>query len=81
MTGRLKSIAECEVPLSMESYVGQNRHQRRPYLQCKRRRKTPVLSIPERYMHTQAEVMHPDDAERTAKLIAAYILSGGAFDD
>ena len=40
-----------------------------------------MLSIPERYMHTQAEVMHPDDAERTAKLIAAYILSGGAFDD
>ena len=43
--------------------------------------KTAMLSIPERYMHTQVEVIHPEDVERTAKLIASYILSGGAFDD
>ena len=37
-----------------------------------------MISIPERYMHTQSEVLDPADAENTAKLIAAYILRGGS---
>ena len=43
--------------------------------------RTAMVSIPERYMHTQAEVIHPDDVENTARLITSYIFCGGAFDD
>ena len=40
--------------------------------------KTALISIPERYMHTQSEVLDPADVENTARLIAAYILRGGS---
>ena len=40
--------------------------------------KTALISIPERYMHTQSEVIDPADVENTARLIAAYILRGGS---
>lgn len=39
---------------------------------------TALISIPERYMHTQSEVIDPADVENTARLIAAYILRGGS---
>ncbi|MGN0559057.1 MAG: M28 family peptidase [Acutalibacteraceae bacterium] len=39
--------------------------------------KTALLSVPQRYMHTQAEVVSLDDIECTARLIAEYILQGG----
>ncbi len=42
--------------------------------------KTAMISIPQRYMHTAVEVISLDDVEATAKLLADYILSGGAFD-
>lgn len=41
--------------------------------------KTAVISIPQRYMHTPNEVISIKDVEYTAKLIADYVLSGGAF--
>ncbi|HBM98096.1 MAG TPA: peptidase M42, partial [Ruminococcus sp.] len=43
--------------------------------------KTAVISIPQRYMHTPNEVISIKDVENTARLIADYVLSGGAFDD
>lgn len=43
--------------------------------------KTAVISVPQRYMHTPAEVISLADVENTAQLIAAYINSGGAFRD
>lgn len=43
--------------------------------------KTAVVSIPQRYMHTPNEVISICDVENTAKLLAEYIISGGAFDD
>lgn len=43
--------------------------------------KTAVISIPQRYMHTQNEVISIRDVEYTAQLIADYVLSGGAFND
>lgn len=43
--------------------------------------KSAVISIPQRYMHTPNEVISIADVENTAKLIAEYIISGGAFDD
>ena len=36
--------------------------------------KTALLSIPERNMHTQVEVVDLADIENTAKLIVGYIL-------
>lgn len=38
-----------------------------------------VLSIPERYMHTQVEVVSLDDIESVAKILAKYVENGGAF--
>ena len=43
--------------------------------------KTAVVSIPQRYMHTQNEVISVADVDNTAKLIAEYIKCGGAFND
>ena len=43
--------------------------------------KTALISIPQRYMHTQAEVVSLSDVESVSKLIYEYILCGGAFDD
>lgn len=43
--------------------------------------KTAVVSIPQRYMHTPNEVISIKDVENTAKLIAEYVLCGGASDD
>lgn len=43
--------------------------------------KTTVVSIPQRYMHTQTEVISVKDVENTAKLICEYIMCGGAFND
>ena len=36
--------------------------------------RTGLLSVPQRYMHTPVEVIHPDDVEDTARLMAAYAL-------
>ena len=41
--------------------------------------KTSLISIPQRYMHTQAELISVVDVENTAQLIAEYIITGGAF--
>lgn len=43
--------------------------------------KTSVISIPQRNMHTPNEIVSIDDVENTAKLIAEYIICGGAFND
>ena len=40
--------------------------------------KAVTLSIPERYMHTPAEVIDPEDCENTARLISAFITKGRA---
>lgn len=48
---------------------------------CKSGVKTAVISIPQRYMHTPNEVISIKDVENTARLIADYVVSGGAFDD
>ena len=41
--------------------------------------RTAVVSVPQRYMHTPVEVISLADVENTARLLAAYINSGGAF--
>ena len=82
MTQKLKSLAEAEeIPFQYEAMSGRTGTNADHISVSKGGVKTAMLSIPERYMHTQVEVIHPEDVERTAKLIALYILSGGAFDD
>ncbi len=39
--------------------------------------KTALVSIPQRYMHTQHEVISVSDVDNTARLLAEYIQSGG----
>lgn len=41
--------------------------------------KTVLVSIPEKNMHTQGEIVDLQDIENTALLISQYILRGGAF--
>lgn len=41
--------------------------------------KTSVISIPQKNMHTPNEIISIDDVNNTAKLIAEYIIRGGAF--
>lgn len=43
--------------------------------------KTALISIPQRYMHTQSEVICIRDVESVSALIRDYILCGGAFND
>lgn len=43
--------------------------------------RTAMVSIPQRYMHTAVEVVSLEDIEATARLLADYIISGGAFYD
>lgn len=38
-----------------------------------------VFSIPEKYMHTQVEVVSLKDIENTARVLAEYVRNGGAF--
>lgn len=39
--------------------------------------KTALVSVPQRYMHTQAEVVSINDIESCASLIANYVMQGG----
>lgn len=39
--------------------------------------KTAVISVPQKNMHTQVEIVDLNDVENTAKLIYEYIISGG----
>ena len=48
---------------------------------CKSGIKTTVVLIPQKNMHTQVEIVDISDIENTAKLIAEYIITGGAFNE
>lgn len=82
MSEKLQELAKREnIPLQYEAMSGRTGTNADHISVSKRGVKTALLSVPERYMHTQAEVVHPADVEHTAALIAAYIFSGGAFND
>lgn len=38
-----------------------------------------VISVPERYMHTQVEVVSLEDIKNVARILAKYVSDGGAF--
>ena len=39
---------------------------------------TGVISVPEKNMHTQVEMVSLHDMEKVAELLAAYVAEGGA---
>lgn len=79
MTDTLIALAQSlDMPFQYEPIAGSTGTNADKIAVTKSGVKTAMISIPERYMHTQSEVLDPADAENTAKLIAAYILRGGS---
>ena len=79
MTDTLAGIAQSlDIPFQYEPLPGSTGTNADKIAVSKSGVKTALISIPERYMHTQSEVLDPADVENTARLIAAYILRGGS---
>ena len=82
MSKKLISLAaENEIPYQLEPISGATGTNGDHIAVTKHGVKTAVISVPQRYMHTPAEVIALADVENTARLIADYINCGGAFDD
>ncbi len=82
MSRKLVDIAKSEnIPFQFEPISGVTGTNADSISVAKSGIKTAVVSIPQRYMHTPNEVISISDVENTAKLIADYIVCGGAFDD
>lgn len=82
MSRQLISLAEAEkIPYQTEPIGGATGTNGDHIAVSKCGVKTALLSVPQRYMHTPVEVIALADVENTARLIAAYINSGGAFHD
>lgn len=82
MSSKLISLAkEKNIPYQLEPIAGRTGTNADKIAVTKGGIRTAVVSIPQKYMHTQIEVIDPADVEHTAKLITEYILCGGAFDD
>ena len=81
MTDALTELAQSmNIPFQYEPIAGSTGTNADKIAVTKSGVKTAMLSIPERYMHTQSEVIDPVDVENTARLIAAYILRGGSIE-
>ena len=79
MTDTLAGLAQSlNIPFQYEPLPGSTGTNADKIAVSKSGVKTALISIPERYMHTQSEVIDPADVENTARLIAAYILRGGS---
>ena len=79
MTDTLAKLAQSlDMPFQYEPLPGSTGTNADKIAVSKSGVKTALISIPERYMHTQSEVLDPADVENTARLIAAYILRGGS---
>ena len=77
MTDTLAGLAQSlDIPFQYEPLPGSTGTNADKIAVSKSGVKTALISIPERYMHTQSEVIDPADVENTARLIAAYILRG-----
>lgn len=78
MTNKIKEIALNEnIPTQIEICAGRTGTNADHISTSKYGVKSTVLSIPQRNMHTQVEIVDIKDVENTAKLIAKYIISGG----
>lgn len=82
MTNKLVSLAkDKDIPYQLEPLSSSTGTNADHISVSKSGVKTALISIPQRYMHTQAEVISVSDVESVSKLICEYILCGGAFDD
>lgn len=80
MSKSLENIAEDKnIPYQFEPIAGRTGTNADHITISGKGVKTAVVSIPQRYMHTQNEVISVNDVDNTAKLIAEYIKCGGAF--
>lgn len=78
MTNRLISVAkENSIPYQLESLSGLTGTNADHISVSKSGVKTALISIPQRYMHTQAEVVSVSDVESVSRLICEYICGGG----
>ncbi len=79
ITNKLISLAQTEnIPYQLETLSASTGTNADHISTTKGGIKTALVSIPQRYMHTQNEVIEIADAENTARLICEYILTGGA---
>lgn len=82
MSQKLTAVArEQGIPFQLEPIAGATGTNGDHIAVSKSGVKTAVVSIPQRNMHTPAEVISLSDVENTARLLAAYINCGGAFHD
>ena len=80
LSNKLISVAkERGIPYQLEPIAGATGTNGDHIAVTKSGVRTAVVSIPQRYMHTQVEVISLSDVENTAQLIASYINCGGAF--
>ena len=74
LSDRLKKLAgELDMPVQIEVMAGSSGTNAWPVQVSREGVATAVLSIPERYMHTPVEVVHRQDLEDAAKLLAAFV--------
>lgn len=82
MTDRLFSVAEKQgISVQKEVASGSTGTNADPIAVTKGGIRTALVSIPERSMHTQCEVISIADAENTARLLSEYILQGGILNE
>ncbi|MDD5796575.1 MAG: M20/M25/M40 family metallo-hydrolase [Oscillospiraceae bacterium] len=80
MYNKLKNICiENSIPYQNEVCSGRTGTNADSITICKSGIKTALVSIPQKNMHTQAEIVDINDVENTARLIFEYIMQGGAF--
>ncbi len=78
LSGRLKHLAEKEnIPFQIEVMAGSSGTNAWPVQISREGVATAVLSVPERYMHTPAEVVCTKDLSDTARLLTAFVESFG----
>ena len=78
MTNKLISIAKDKnIPYQLEPLSGSTGTNADHISVSKSGVRTALISVPQRYMHTQAEVVSISDVESVSDLICEYILGGG----
>lgn len=79
MVNRLTALCrENDIPYQLEPMGGRTGTNADHIAISRSGVKTAMVSIPQRYMHTAVEAVALSDVESTAKLLAEYIMSGGA---
>lgn len=78
MSTQLKAIAKQEkIPYQLEVMGGRTGTDAEKLAVSRGGRRTALLSVPIKNMHTPAETVNLDDIEATARLMAAYVINNG----